>query len=64
MFFVGSVDIKISKNIGKNYAARLNVRDLLNATVRRAYKLSDGSYVDFDRFRYGTSFQFGFSYKI
>jgi hypothetical protein len=59
-----TVDIKISKNLGKHYAASLTVRDLLNAPVRRAYLLSDGSYVDFDRFRYGTTFQFGFSYKI
>jgi outer membrane receptor protein involved in Fe transport len=59
-----TVDIKISKNIGKHYTASLTIRDLLNAPVRRAYLLTDGSYVDFDRFRYGTSFQFGFSYKI
>jgi hypothetical protein len=42
----------------------LTVRDILNAPVRRAYQLADGSYMDFDNFRYGTTFQFGFSYKI
>jgi len=59
-----TVDIKLSKNLGKHYAMSLTVRDILNAPVRRAYQLSDGTYKDFDNFRYGTTFQFGFSYKI
>ncbi len=59
-----TVDFKVSKNLGKHYAMSLTVRDILNAPVRRAYELSDGSYLDFDSFRYGTTFQFGFSYKI
>jgi hypothetical protein len=59
-----TVDFKVSKTLGKHYAMSLTVRDILNAPVRRAYQLSDGSYVDFDNFRYGTTFQFGFSYKI
>jgi hypothetical protein len=59
-----TVDFKVSKNIGKHYAMSLTVRDILNAPVRRAYLLSDGSYKDFDSYRYGTTFQFGFSYKI
>jgi hypothetical protein len=59
-----TVDFKVSKNIGEHYAMSLTVRDILNAPVRRAYQLNDGSYVDFDRFRYGTTFQFGFTYKI
>jgi hypothetical protein len=59
-----TIDFKLSKNIGEHYAMSLTVRDILNAPVRRAYLLNDGSYVDFDRFRYGTTFQFGFSYKI
>ncbi len=59
-----TVDFKLSKNLGKHYAMSLTVRDILNAPVRRAYQLSDGSYIDFDNFRYGTTFQFGFSYKI
>ncbi|MEN9968445.1 MAG: hypothetical protein RIR94_623 [Bacteroidota bacterium] len=59
-----TVDFKLSKNLGKYYAMSLTVRDILNAPVRRAYQLADGSYIDFDNFRYGTTFQFGFSYKI
>ncbi len=59
-----TVDFKLSKNLGKHYAMSLTVRDILNAPVRRAYQLSDGTYKDFDNFRYGTTFQFGFSYKI
>ena len=59
-----TLDFKLSKNLGKYYAMSLTVRDILNAPVRRAYQLADGSYIDFDNFRYGTTFQFGFSYKI
>ena len=59
-----TLDFKVSKNLGKHYAMSLTVRDILNAPVRRSYQLSDGSYKDFDNFRYGTTFQFGFSYKI
>jgi hypothetical protein len=59
-----TVDFKLSKNLGEHYAMSLTVRDILNAPVRRAYQLADGSYIDFDNFRYGTTFQFGFSYKI
>ncbi len=57
------VDFKLSKNIGKHYVASITVRDILNAPVRRAYKLPSG-YVDYDRFRYGTNFLVSFAYKL
>jgi hypothetical protein len=57
------VDFKLSKTIGKHYVASITVRDILNAPVRRAYKLPSG-YVDYDRFRYGTNFLVSFAYKL
>ncbi len=58
------IDFKISKNLGDHFVTNLTVRDLLNAPVRRSYKLPDGSYQIYDRFRYGTNFTFGIAYKL
>lgn len=58
-----TVDIKITKTLGKHFSTSLTIRDLLNAPVLRAYKTPAG-YVDFDRFRYGSTFQLGLSYKL
>jgi hypothetical protein len=57
------IDFKLSKNIGKHYVASITVRDILNAPVRRSYKLPNG-YVDYDNFRYGTNFLISFAYKL
>ncbi len=57
-----SIDIKISKTLGKHFTASLTMRDLLNAPVRRSYKLPD-RWEDFDNFRYGTNYLFGLAYK-
>lgn len=58
-----SIDFKMSKTIGKYFTVSLTMRDLLNAKVRRAYKLPSG-WQDFDSFRYGTNFIAGISYKL
>lgn len=58
-----SLDIKASKKLGKHFTASLTVRDILNAPVRRAYDLPDG-WVDFDNFRYGTTYTFSLAYKF
>ncbi len=58
-----TVDIKITKTLGTHFSTSLTIRDLLNAPVLRAYKTPAG-YVDFDRFRYGSTFQLGLSYKL
>jgi hypothetical protein len=57
------IDFKLSKNIGKHYVASITIRDILNAPVRRAYKLPSG-YVDYDNFRYGTNYLISFAYKL
>jgi outer membrane receptor protein involved in Fe transport len=58
-----TIDIKITKTLGGHFSTSLTIRDLLNAPVLRAYKTPAG-YVDFDRFRYGSTFQLGLSYKL
>ena len=56
-------DFKVSKTLGKHFSTSLTIRDILNAPVVRAYKLPN-EWIDFDRFRYGTNFVFGISYKL
>ena len=58
-----TVDIKISKKIGKKFSASISIRDLLNAPVRRAYKLPT-EWVDYDSFKYGTNYTVGVSYNF
>jgi hypothetical protein len=58
-----TIDIKISKKIGKYFTASFIIRDLLNAPVRRSYDLPSG-WVDFDKFRYGTNYLLGLGYKF
>jgi hypothetical protein len=58
-----TLDLKLSKRLGDKFTVSLTVRDILNAPVRRAYKLPTG-WVDYDRFRYGTNFLVTLGYKI
>jgi hypothetical protein len=68
------IDIKFSKKITAHWSASLTIRDLLNTAVRRSYKIdrftnegttqsTDGWY-DYDKFRYGTTYQLSIQYKI
>ncbi|MFM7016095.1 MAG: carboxypeptidase-like regulatory domain-containing protein [Bacteroidota bacterium] len=81
-----TIDLKVSKKLGKHFTVSLTGRDLLNAPIQRAYNYSDGSYQSglghsintlfdspifkkewnqsYDKFRFGSSFQVGVSYKI
>lgn len=58
-----TIDFKISKTLSQHFTASLTVRDILNAPVRRSYKLPTG-WVDYDNFQYGTNFLIGLSYKL
>jgi outer membrane receptor for ferrienterochelin and colicin len=57
------LDFKISKEFGQHFIASLTVRDILNAPVRRAYKLPSG-WFDYDNFRYGTNYLLSFTYRL
>jgi hypothetical protein len=58
------VDVKISKNLGKHFIVSFTIRDLLNSPIVRTYNFDEGEPIDFDRFRYGTIYQFGIQYKL
>ena len=58
------LDCKISKKIGKYFSVSLAVRDILNSPIRRSYKYNEGYILDFDRYRYGTNYVLGISYKL
>ncbi len=57
------LDFKAIKSLGKNISIGLTVRDILNSSIRRAYKYSD-KWVDYDKYTYGTNYIFSISYKF
>ncbi len=61
-------DFKVSKTLGKHFAASLTIRDILNSPIRRQYdkkyKTLENKTVDFDKFRYGTTFQLSIAYRL
>jgi hypothetical protein len=57
------IDFKVTQKVGKYFTLGLTVRDLLNAPVRRAYKLPTG-WFDFDNFRFGTNYILSAAYKF
>jgi len=57
-------DFKIMKKLGKHFTASLTIRDILNTAIRRAYIYGDGTQIDYDKYRYGTNYVLGISYKL
>lgn len=57
------LDFKVTKKLGKYFSASVTVRDILNAPIRRAYKF-DNWETNFDKFRYGTNYVLGISYRF
>jgi len=58
-----TIDFKITKKLGKHFNTSIMLRDILNAKVRRAYRMNNG-YIDYDNFRYGTNFILSIAYKL
>lgn len=58
------IDLKLTKTLSKHFTANFTIRDILNTRVRRAFKVNDGNWIDFDNFRYGTNFVLGIAYKL
>ena len=58
------IDFKVTKKLGKYFTASLTIRDILNTPIRRSYVYADGTKIDFDKFRYGSTYVFGISYKL
>lgn len=57
-------DFKVTKKLGKYFNVNLTIRDMLNTAIRRAYIYSDGTQIDYDKFRYGTTYVIGVAYKL
>lgn len=60
------VNLKMTKSIGEHFSVGLTVRDLLNSPIRRSYdhRSKGGWLIDFDSFRFGTSYNLSISYKL
>lgn len=58
-----SLDVKITKKLGKHFSTSLTVRDVLNQRVARAYKFDTWD-VKYDSYRYGTNYVVGLSYQF
>ncbi|HXU26488.1 MAG TPA: TonB-dependent receptor, partial [Bacteroidia bacterium] len=57
-------DFKVMKKLGKHFTASLTIRDILNTAIRRAYIYSDGTQIDYDKYRYGTNYVLSIAYKL
>jgi hypothetical protein len=58
------IDITVNKNFGKHWGVKVRGRNLLNAPLRRTYLFDKGYVVDFDKYTYGSEYQFTLSYTI
>ncbi len=58
------LDFKISKKFGKHFSLSFTIKDLLNAPIKRAYIYEDGEELLFDKYRWGTNYLVGISYKL
>jgi hypothetical protein len=57
------LDMKATKTLGKFFNISFTVKDILNSPIRRSYKTING-WVDYDKYRYGTSYILSLSYKL
>lgn len=58
------IDVTLNKYLGEHWGVKLRIRNLLNASQVRSYKFASGYDVDFDRYTFGTEYQFTLSYTI
>jgi TonB-dependent receptor len=58
------IDYTLSYKISKHFKVGFQVKNILNAPIRRSYKFDEGFLLDFDRYTYGTNYQISFTYKI
>lgn len=58
------VDLKFTKAIGKHLNAGFSIRDLFNTADRRAYDFDRGYLLDFDRYNWGTNYNFSITYTL
>jgi hypothetical protein len=55
----------VGKKLGEHFNASVSVRDLLNMPVRRAFEFDSGfDVLNFDSFRWGTTYSLSLTYTI
>ncbi|MEP7265216.1 MAG: carboxypeptidase-like regulatory domain-containing protein [Bacteroidota bacterium] len=60
------IDVKLSKTLGKHFSVSLTVKDILNTSIRRTYKV-DGEFKennDYDNYTFGTNYILSLAYKL
>ncbi|MBI1266277.1 MAG: outer membrane beta-barrel protein [Cryomorphaceae bacterium] len=58
------VDLKVSKRLGEHFSIAVAARNLLNATLIRAYRFENGYDLHFDSYQFGTVYNFSVSYDL
>ncbi|MBL7943827.1 MAG: TonB-dependent receptor, partial [Flavobacteriales bacterium] len=58
------LDANLTWKPGKHYTLGFQVRNIMNAPVRRTYKYDSGWLLDFDRFTFGPNYLLSFSYSL
>ena len=58
------VDLKVSKSLGDHFSISIAARNLLNATLIRAYQFENGDNLHFDSYQFGTVYNFSVSYDL
>jgi CarboxypepD_reg-like domain len=58
------IDYTLSYKISKHFNLGFQIKNVLNAPIRRSYKFDEGFLLDFDRYTYGTNYQLTFTYKL
>lgn len=58
------LDMKLTKSLGKHFSVSVTIRDILNSTIKRAYKLDNEFKLDYDTYKYGTNYLLSINYKL
>jgi outer membrane receptor protein involved in Fe transport len=58
------IDYTLSYKVSEHFTAGFQIRNLLNAPIRRSYNFDGGWLLDFDRYTYGTNYQVTFTYRL
>jgi outer membrane receptor protein involved in Fe transport len=58
------LDFKVAKQVGKYFNVGLKVQNILNEPVRRSYLFDDASTIDYDSYRFGSTYTLSLAYKL
>jgi hypothetical protein len=58
------LNLKATKTLGKHFSVSLTLQDILNSPVRRYYKYAKGFTLEYDTYRWGTTYMLNIAYKL